>query len=166
MGLVSITQRGAPGRDSCITSGKNLFWNLFLFRHHRPTSPPRVADPHQLSHPFLPMTPHLCSIFTATVSQLLPLLMPKAEASTTFPKGPVAEDSPCGAGSWFQVSCMGVWVERTGQKGQPLWRARKEGPGGGGKAGEPLAKQEVHVAGWGERVRETDRKACILSQQV
>ena len=37
---------------------------------------------------------------------------------------------------------MGVWVERTGQKGQPLWRARKEGPGGGGKSGAPLPNRK------------------------
>lgn len=73
------------------------------------TPPPSTREPR--TAPF--------SIFTATVSQLLPLLMPKAEASTTFPKAPWPRTLPVEAGGQLQVSCMGggVRTEKDGQQG-------------------------------------------------
>lgn len=68
---------------------------------------PRAHDPPLAAQSFLPVSPIPFSIFTATVSQLLPLLMPKAEASTTFPKAPWPRTLPVEAGGQFQVSCMG-----------------------------------------------------------
>lgn len=77
-----------------------------------PESPPRKS--------LLPASPAPFSIFTATVSQLLPLLMPKAEASTTFPKAPWPRTLPVEAGGQLQVSCIGgrggVRMEKDGRQ--------------------------------------------------
>lgn len=67
----------------------------------------RAHDPPLAAQRLLPVSPIPFSIFTATVSQLLPLLMPKAEASTTFPKAPWPRTLPVEAGGQFQVSCTG-----------------------------------------------------------
>lgn len=98
--------------------------------------------------------------FLATVSQLLPLLMPRLGGFHHLPKAPWP-DSPVRQG-WFPGELYGGVVEEPRQEGTTLWRARKEGLGRR-KSGGPLAKQEVH----GEQGRRggegTDRKACILS---
>lgn len=99
-----LTEAEGPGR------GLDLIPNGFLSNRDWDCSPecfpscsciaapPRVPDPLRGAQPFLPVNPIPFSIFTATVSQLLPLLMPKAEASTTFPKAPWPRTLPVEAG--------------------------------------------------------------------
>lgn len=78
--------------------------SVFLLALTSPFHPEFLTPP-----PTFYREPHTApfSIFTATVSQLLPLLMPKAEASTTFPKAPWPRTLPVEAGGQLQVSSIG-----------------------------------------------------------
>lgn len=96
----------------------------FLPLDGRPTRSlcrPTWSSPAPPPQSLLPVSPAPFSIFTATVSQLLPLLMPKAEASTTFPKAPWPRTLPVEAGGQLQVSCIGgrggVRMEKDGRQG-------------------------------------------------
>lgn len=148
-------------RSPCSVGGGDgiLAWNL-NFPSWPYQSCPVVATPF--------------SIFTATVSQLLPLLMPKAEASTTFPKAPWPRTLPVGAGvqpgnckevrvgnrgSLSQGPGLGplcqtgsAWAAAAGQEGEDRQTGSPQHPLQAGVTGPPSSRQqEVTPGGLGTR---------------